>query len=304
MDDFTEDHSKLLLPREWLVKVDVTTSTPYLFKFAHSADQSGCCILISDTKKVWTEVLPRKHFSRRWKKCNPNIPVPEEDNLASKILCSIHSASGLSDASFDIIDSPIADLSFELEFEGFKWRWDTFLLGPRTSSDIISKHLIMPLITMAHVAFYSADPVSELCEEDLEKVVDKIGRAARRSVDTHVKHTIAKPRIATSLQRVSALLGLVPDLPLRLLPTTWRACWRNAIQNPRWLKVTRQRSPLVPQRLKGSLAQDTLPNPYAPKERATRQLDVLLLRRLTSRLALKQKRRARTTHPQARLHLA
>lgn len=42
--------------------------------------------------------------------------------------------------------------------------------------------------------------------------MDKIGRAARRSVDTHVKHTIAKPRIASSLQRVSALLGLVPDL--------------------------------------------------------------------------------------------
>lgn len=68
------------------------------------------------------------------------------------------------------IDYLSQDLSFELEFEGFKWRWDTFLLGPRTSSDIISKHLIMPLITMAHVAFYSADPVSELSEEDLEKV--------------------------------------------------------------------------------------------------------------------------------------
>ncbi len=117
--------------------------------------------------------------------------MPDEVNLSSKILCAIHSASGLFDASFDIIDTPDAvgssqrklpllinavtdhfsqDLSFEMEFEGFKWRWDTYLLGPRTSSDIISKQLIMPLITMVHVAFYSADPVSELPEKDLEKV--------------------------------------------------------------------------------------------------------------------------------------
>lgn len=135
-------------------------------------------------------VLPRKHIQRRWQQCNPNLPMPDESSLSLKILSSIHSASGISDASFDILDSPDAvgssqvpsllidvvidyfsqDLSFELEFEAFKWRWDAFLLGPRTSSDIISKHLIMPLITMAHVAYYSADPVSELPEEDLEKV--------------------------------------------------------------------------------------------------------------------------------------
>ena len=43
-------------------------------------------------------------------------------------------------------------------------------MGPRSAADVLSKHLIMPLISLAHVSFYSADPVSELEENDLEKV--------------------------------------------------------------------------------------------------------------------------------------
>ena len=103
----------------------------------------------------------------------------------------------------------------------------------------------MPLISLAHVSFYSADPVSELEENDLEKVradgeqkivrslssnthvtyscsmfffhsvcllklVDKIGRSARRSVDIHVRQTMGRPRIATTLQRVSSLFAFAP----------------------------------------------------------------------------------------------
>ena len=62
------------------------------------------------------------------------------------------------------------DLAFDLEFDDFKWRWDMFRLGPRTSAEVLSKHLIIPLISMTHVAFSSADPISELEESDLEKV--------------------------------------------------------------------------------------------------------------------------------------
>lgn len=62
------------------------------------------------------------------------------------------------------------DLAFEIDCDGFKWHWETYLLGPKTSADVISRHLIMPLISVVHISFYSADPVSELEESDLEKV--------------------------------------------------------------------------------------------------------------------------------------
>ena len=38
------------------------------------------------------------------------------------------------------------------------------------SADVLSKHLILPLISMSHLAFSSADPLGTTSETDLEKV--------------------------------------------------------------------------------------------------------------------------------------
>lgn len=131
----------------------------------------------------------------------------------------------------------LQDLAFELRNDTFRWRWETFSVGPTMSADILSKHLIMPLISAAHLAFFSADPVSSLSEADVEKVAshlvlsptgplngsplsqsaDRIGRVARRAVDTHVKNTLSKPLVATTLRRMGAVFNFVPDP--RMLPT-------------------------------------------------------------------------------------
>ncbi|KAH8109597.1 hypothetical protein DFH11DRAFT_928791 [Phellopilus nigrolimitatus] len=207
METFTE---------EWLVKVDNVNSVPYLLKFGISDDKSTVCVLITDTKTVWAEVLTTKQLVRRWQDCNSALSAANSDEAIPqlpKLLSLVHTPGAMSDANFDIVDSRDADLAFELDCDEFKWRWDTYLLGPKTAADVISKHLIMPLISIAHVSFYSADPVSELSEEDLEKTVDRIGRSARRSIDIHVKHTLARPRIATTLQRISSLFAFGPLLP-------------------------------------------------------------------------------------------
>ncbi|KAI0635677.1 hypothetical protein C8Q77DRAFT_1071660 [Trametes polyzona] len=81
------------------------------------------------------------------------------------------------------------------------------------SADILSQHLIMPLISAAHLSFFSADPVSSLPEADVEKSADRVGRIARRAVDTHVKNTLSKPLVATTLRRMGAVLNFVPDPP-------------------------------------------------------------------------------------------
>ncbi|KAI5119333.1 hypothetical protein M0805_000563 [Coniferiporia weirii] len=211
-----KNHSSLLLSKEWLVKIDNANSVPYLFKFGVSEESSTCYILITDTKTAWAEVLTTKQILRRWRECNPTIPTSTSDGAVSqlqKLLELVHTPGGISDADFEIVSSHDADLAFELDCDAFKWRWDTYLLGPKTSAELVSRHLILPLISLVHVSFYSADPVSELEEEDLEKTVDRIGRAARRSVDVHVKHTLARPRVATALQRISSLFALTPLLP-------------------------------------------------------------------------------------------
>ncbi|KAK7033081.1 hypothetical protein R3P38DRAFT_2920583 [Favolaschia claudopus] len=217
MEQFSEENAKLLLSKEWLVKNN--DSTPYLFKCHFSTVDLSCFILVTDTKTVWTEVLNSKQLARRWRSCNPNnspeFPREEDEeewriNII-ELLSRAHTLGGIEQLSFDVVESIYADLAIELECEAFKWRWETCLQGGRQSAELISRHLVLPLISLNHLAFTSA--VGESSETDLEKAVDKVGRTARRSVDTHVKNTMAKPRLATALRRITAMFNFESNLP-------------------------------------------------------------------------------------------
>lgn len=114
-----------------------------------------------------------------------------------ELLSQAHTLGGIAELSFEVVDSNYSvsylayldvttrkklieqhatprhapqDLAFDLECEAFKWRWETNFVGHKLSAEIISKHLVMPLISVNHLAFASADPVCELPEADLEKV--------------------------------------------------------------------------------------------------------------------------------------
>ncbi|TFK40297.1 hypothetical protein BDQ12DRAFT_680680 [Crucibulum laeve] len=220
MEEFNEEHSKLLFGKEWLTKIDTAKNTPYLFKFYSSTVDLSCCILITDTKHVWAEVLTSQQFARRWRSCNANSPSPlsEGDEEAWRISCfellsKSHSIGGILELSFEVIESYYADFAFELECETFKWRWETCSLGHTTSAELISKHLIFPLISVNHLAFSSPEAVGEISDTDLEKAVDKVGRTARRTVDTHMKNALSKPRFATTVRRMTAMFNFLPDLP-------------------------------------------------------------------------------------------
>ncbi len=122
------------------------------------------------------------------------------------------------------------DVACTLEDQSFKWRWESCFLGYRASAEILSKHLVLPLISMSHLAFSSKDSVGEVSDAELTKVrllhlihldeihsiqfkaVDKVGRTARRNVDIHIKNAISKPRIATVLRRTTALFNFASDL--------------------------------------------------------------------------------------------
>ncbi|KAI6003419.1 hypothetical protein EDC04DRAFT_2971294 [Pisolithus marmoratus] len=192
MEYFSEEHSKLLLSKEWLVKVDSQTSKPYLFKFYSSSVDLTCCFVITDTKMTWAEEV--------WRTRNLDI------------LSQSHTLGSVSDLSFELVESKSADLAIELGSDTFKWRWDTIFVGHRASADILSQHLIMHLISVNHLAFSTPNPVGDLNEDDLEKAIDKIGRIARRTVDTHIKNALSKPRLATTLRRMTAVFHFISDL--------------------------------------------------------------------------------------------
>lgn len=62
------------------------------------------------------------------------------------------------------------DLAFEMECEAFNWRWELCYIGHKSSAELISKQLILPLISVNAMAFSSVDAVSEMGDSDVEKV--------------------------------------------------------------------------------------------------------------------------------------
>lgn len=43
------------------------------------------------------------------------------------------------------------------------------------------------------------------------KAADKVGRSARRMVDTHMKNVLSKPLVATTMRRMTAMFNFLPD---------------------------------------------------------------------------------------------
>ncbi|KZV74605.1 hypothetical protein PENSPDRAFT_185240 [Peniophora sp. CONT] len=206
MEYFSEDHSKLLLSREWLVKVDGDTSTAYLMKFSASFSDQSCVFMVTDTKSVWAEVLNTQRLMRRWQSLNPStspvdLPPPEAKreqwiDAIVQCLADSHTSGGM-----------------EVGGDGFKWRWDACIVPPNLAAEVLSKHLILPLVSTAHLAFTTKEPLGEMSESELEKAVDRVGRTARRGVDTHLRTTVTRPRLSTTLRRVTALFDFNENLP-------------------------------------------------------------------------------------------
>ncbi|KAI0768066.1 hypothetical protein BD413DRAFT_566465 [Trametes elegans] len=221
MEYLSETHSKLLLPKEWLVMGDADATTPYFLKFYASTAKTSCCILITDTKNVWGEVLSSNQFARRWDECNPQhsaeglSPKEEESWRATclKFLSSVHTMGGVDDMNLEQVKTTYSDRAVELKTDTFRWRWETFIVGPRLSADILSMHLIMPMISSSHAAFYSHDSPFNLPEEILENSVDMFGKLARFTAVSHAKNTLGRPIIATTIQRAGAVLNFVPKRP-------------------------------------------------------------------------------------------
>ncbi|KAF9046916.1 hypothetical protein BDZ89DRAFT_1155168 [Hymenopellis radicata] len=218
----SEEHNKQLLVKEWAVKIDTLNSTPYLIKFFLSQADSSCVVLITDTKSVWTEVLSSQQFARRWRESN-NLDRVSSTELSDEeeewrihnleVLTRAHSPAGIADLTFEVAETTFSDVAFTLEGSSFQWRWEACFVGHKSSAEILSKHLILPLISMTHLAFSSTDNVTELSDADMGKAIDKVARTSRRNIDIHVRNALSKPRVSTGLSRMTATFNFASDIP-------------------------------------------------------------------------------------------
>ncbi|KAF9069230.1 hypothetical protein BDP27DRAFT_1363529 [Rhodocollybia butyracea] len=164
--------------------------------------------MVTDTKSVWAED-PFVATSAEEEEAEEEWRLSIIENLAK-----IHSPGGMeSVSSFEIQQSRYSDFAFGIDCDIFKWTWETCFIGHKNSAEIISKHLVLPLISLNHLSFTVGNSVAEMSDSDLEKAIDKLGRGARRSIDTHIKNAVSKPRVTTSIRRTTAMFNSVPDLP-------------------------------------------------------------------------------------------
>lgn len=76
------------------------------------------------------------------------------------------------------------DFACEICHDDYTWQWHANSLGYRTSAELLSKHLILPLITFSDLAFASSEPLSQMPNDELEKVC--AGRSQSSILLNHV----------------------------------------------------------------------------------------------------------------------
>ena len=140
-------------------------------------------------------VLSRQQLSRRWSTLNTNgtfnhLPYREYDSWLDQVLqylVDAHSPDVIEGLSFDVVESrysvcrafffshvscsyKLQDLAIDLRGDSFKWRWETSFIGRSHSAELLSKHLIMPLLCTANLAFTMRHAINGISDYDLEQV--------------------------------------------------------------------------------------------------------------------------------------
>lgn len=151
-------------------------------------------------------MLNTQRLIRRWQALNPStsppdLPPPEAKreqwiDAIVQCLADSHTLGGMDDMSIEIESSPYAvcacvygvqihtddeqDLCVALGGDGFKWRWDACIVPPKLAAEVLSNHLILPLVSTVHLAFTSTEPLGEMPESELEKV--RLAETSVRSI--------------------------------------------------------------------------------------------------------------------------
>ncbi|KDQ18286.1 hypothetical protein BOTBODRAFT_28698 [Botryobasidium botryosum FD-172 SS1] len=214
-------HLQALLDQPWLVKTDEATNLSYLFKFTFSLDALSCCFLVTDTKTVWIEAKEGKYLARRARNCNPSASrdgyseprVNEEDERHWRReqltkLAEAHSMRMIEDLDFSVKAGTDSDLEIFIASPQISWRWDVVSPGASAGSEILFKHLVLPLINVAGLAFNSSEAFSTMTDASLTQSLDKMARTTRvTGSHTELRKFFSKPRVATALQRAAQVVA-------------------------------------------------------------------------------------------------
>ncbi|CAE6522152.1 unnamed protein product [Rhizoctonia solani] len=204
--EISDDQLTRLKRCPWLPGVHPESKLGFLMKFYADPEKEECYILVTDTVKVWAEAVQGRHISHR----SPLAPHPrtekQERRFIREILQLIHAAHQLCRiGDMEIVaeeGGKCADLLLTITTPTLHWEWRTFALHPSHASQVLSKHLILPMLThMSISTLFGAG----FDLETFTRQLDKTSKTARITMHTHLRAVFSKPIVACGLVRIAQI---------------------------------------------------------------------------------------------------
>ncbi|KAH7105445.1 hypothetical protein BKA62DRAFT_812954 [Auriculariales sp. MPI-PUGE-AT-0066] len=221
--EFTTEHAGFWLDDHGSAQQRQTQSdTNYMIKFAISHELKLCCVMITDTKSVFGEVLPFNSLARRWASANPTLHIPLNsqglpDDTTIKyiveVLSIMHTIKHMSSGTLKVSEDYNSDLAIDLATNDYSWRWNALAVGLRTSADLISTHLITPLLTFSWASLDLKESMKQVGADALEKHLRPRSIQHRKTPQTLPQAAFRKPKLTTALCLIHATFLSRSDLP-------------------------------------------------------------------------------------------
>ncbi|KAB5590805.1 hypothetical protein CTheo_5767 [Ceratobasidium theobromae] len=195
-------------------------SVLYQKYFSDNAN-SVCCFLITDTVNVWAEALDSKHTSHRARHAHSAhatsrskrgfaLPYHDADEEADwrrgvvKMLGEIQGEAMDGVVDLEIRESEASDLSVYISdtIKDFHWRWDVMSVRQMAPS-ILSKHMFMPLVTLATVTSTLDNPLEDTSEETLRTMAERKASTAKAMPAHHLRGFFSRPPVRTLLSCIA-----------------------------------------------------------------------------------------------------
>lgn len=98
-----------------------------------------------------------------------------------------------------------------LKTEDFSWRWDALSLPHRLSSQLLSQHLITPLLSLTALAASIDEPLRDVSSYSLTHAADSQAKTAKRHLGRSLVGCMAKPMILTTMRRITQVIEGDPN---------------------------------------------------------------------------------------------
>ncbi|CAG7854240.1 SubName: Full=Uncharacterized protein {ECO:0000313/EMBL:CCA67520.1} [Serendipita indica DSM 11827] len=132
---------------------------------------------------------------------------------ALSLIGAIHNIRAFADTDIVVREGKQCDLLVSVTHSSCEWIWELDHVGHKLGSSILSQHLIIPLVLTSGFAFNHAisTPPAEQNSQTLEHDLDRFLKVSKRNPYLSASQAFRRPRMSTSISRVTAVINSVEE---------------------------------------------------------------------------------------------